>query len=185
MKPHRLFRLGLARTFQIPHELRNMTVLENLMVVPSGQAGESLPVGLFAWGKVERQELKVRRMAEEVLEFLELIALKDEFAGHLSGGQKKLLELGRAMMSGAKVFLLDEPGAGVNPTLMAKLRDNIRRLNEKEGHTFCVIEHDLDLIAELCDPVVVMAEGRVLAQGTMDEIRRNEAVIEAYLGGGA
>ncbi len=181
--PHKLFARGLMRTFQIPHELQEMTVLENLMVVPAGQVGENLAVSWFYWGRVRAQERELARRAESVLDFLELADLHDELAGNLSGGQKKLLELGRTMMSGARTLLLDEPGAGVNPTLMVKLRENIVRLNRDEGYTFCIIEHDMDLIASLCHPVVVMAEGRVLTQGSMDEIRRHEQVIEAYLGG--
>src|SRR5690606_19292905 len=109
--------------------------------------------------------------------------LADEPAGNLSGGQKKLLDLGRTMMTRARAVLLDEPGAGVNRTLMVKLCDVIRRLNTERGYTFCIIEHDMDLVAELCDAVVVLAEGRVLARGTMAEIRANDAVLEAYLGG--
>ena len=118
-----------------------------------------------------------------MLDRLKLGALRFELAGNLSGGQKKLLELGRAMMTDAKVVLLDEVGAGVNRTLLAELAGNIERLNRELGYSFCVIEHDMDLIARLCDPVIVMAEGRVLTQGSMAEIRANEAVIEAYLGG--
>ena len=182
--PHRLFGRGLVRTFQIPHELHQMTVLENLMVVPGGQAGENLFAALFGGFRVAAQERAIRERAEEVLGVLELSALRDELAGNLSGGQKKLLELGRTMMSGAHVLLLDEPGAGVNPTLMDKLRDNIVRLSREAGCTFCIIDHDMDLVARLCDPVVVMAEGKVLTKGTMDEIRRNQEVIDAYLGGG-
>jgi branched-chain amino acid transport system ATP-binding protein len=182
--PHRLFARGLVRTFQIPHELHEMSVLENLMVVPGGQAGENLFAALLGGAKVAAQERAIRERAEAVLGVLELSALRDELAGNLSGGQKKLLELGRTMMSGAHVLLLDEPGAGVNPTLMGKLRDNIVRFNREAGCTFCIIEHDMDLVSRLCDPVIVMAEGKVLTEGTMDEIRRNEEVIDAYLGGG-
>ncbi|MFQ5953831.1 MAG: ABC transporter ATP-binding protein [Kiloniellales bacterium] len=182
--PHQLFRLGLVRTFQIPHAFSRMTVLESLMVVPGGQSGESLFSAWLRWGKVRREERELRRKAVEIIDFLQLSEVKNELAGNLSGGQKKLLELGRAMMSDARVVLLDEPGAGVNPTLLAKLTDNILRLNEEFGYTFCVIEHDMDMIAKLCDPIIVMVQGQVLAAGSMDEIRRNEAVVEAYLGGG-
>lgn len=125
----------------------------------------------------------MRRRADEVLEFLQITHVADELAGHLSGGQKKLLELGRTMMTEAKVVLLDEPGAGVNPTLMNKLSDSILRLNRERGYTFCIIEHDMDLIAKLCHPVIVMAHGTVLARGSMEEVRANEQVREAYLGG--
>jgi branched-chain amino acid transport system ATP-binding protein len=182
-RPHELFRRGLVRTFQIAHELARMTVLENLMVVPPGQIGEHLLTALFRPGRVAEEERSLREQAEEVLARLKLDELRFELAGNLSGGQKKLLELGRAMMTEAKVVLLDEIGAGVNRSLMAELASYIERLNREQGYTFCIIEHDMDLIARLCDPVVVMAEGRVLTQGSMAEIRANEAVIEAYLGG--
>jgi len=182
--PHRLFHMGLVRTFQIPHELARMTTLENLLLVPTAQAGENLLNSWFRWGKVVRQEDGLRGRADEVLELLNLARVRDEYAGNLSGGQKKLLELGRTMMTDAKVVLLDEPGAGVNRTLLADLADHIRRLNSERGYTFCIVEHDMDLIAELCDPVIVMAEGRVIARGTMEEIRGNAQVREAYLGGG-
>ena len=183
MRPHELFHRGLVRTFQIAHELARMTVLENLMVVPPAQGGERLLTALFRPGRVAAEERALRERAEEVLQRLKLGELRFELAGNLSGGQKKLLELGRAMMTEAKVVLLDEIGAGVNRSLMAELAGYIERLNREQGYTFCVIEHDMDLIARLCYPIVVMAEGRVLARGGMAEIRANEAVIEAYFGG--
>jgi branched-chain amino acid transport system ATP-binding protein len=183
--PHRLFTLGLLRTFQIAQNFERMTVLDNLMVVPDGQSGENLLAAWLRWRRVRSEEREIRIKAEEALKFLDLFHLRDEFAGNLSGGQKKLLELGRTMMAEPRVVLLDEPGAGVNPTLMQKLSNNIRHLNKECGYTFCVIEHDMDLIAELCDPIIVMAEGRVLAQGTMANIRRDERVLEVYLGGSA
>lgn len=179
---HRLFHRGLVRTFQVPREFGRMTVLENLMLVPGRQGGENLLRAWMRWGPVRRQEAEIRERAHEVLEFLQLERLSTELASNLSGGQKKLLELGRTMMTDAKVVLLDEPGAGVNPTLLVTLTDFIRRLNVERGYTICIIEHDMDVIAKLCDPVIVMAEGRVLAQGTMAEIRANQEVREAYLG---
>jgi branched-chain amino acid transport system ATP-binding protein len=182
-RPHELFHRGLVRTFQIAHELARMTVLENLMVVPPGQSGEHLLTALFRPARVKAEERAFRERAEEVLGRLKLGALRFELAGNLSGGQKKLLELGRAMMTDAKVVLLDEIGAGVNRSLMAELAGYIESLNRDQGYSFCIIEHDMDLIARLCDPVVVMAEGRVLTRGSMAEIRANDAVIEAYLGG--
>jgi len=182
-RPHELFHRGVVRTFQIAHELARMTVLENLMVVPPGQSGEHLLTALFRPRRVAKEERALRERAEEVLAHLKLGALRFELAGNLSGGQKKLLELGRAMMTEAKVVLLDEIGAGVNRSLLAELAGYIERLNREQGYSFCIIEHDMDLIARLCHPVVVMAEGRVLAQGSMAEIRAKEAVIQAYLGG--
>jgi branched-chain amino acid transport system ATP-binding protein len=178
---HRLFAKGLVRTFQIPHEFARMTVLENLAVVPAGQSGESLLAAWLAWGKVAREEAQVRARAREVLALLKLDHLADAPAGTLSGGQKKLLELGRAIMSGARTILLDEPAAGVNRTLLATLDVHIRALN-KLGYTFLVIEHDLDFVGTLCAPIHVMAAGRILMSGTMAEIRASEAVQEAYLG---
>ncbi len=126
----------------------------------------------------------MRRRADEVIEFLEISHVADELAGNLSGGQKKLLELGRTMMVDAKIVFLDEVGAGVNRTLLNTIGDAILRLNKERGYTFCMIEHDMDFIARLCDPVIVMAEGQVLTQGTVDEVRSDERVIEAYLGTG-
>lgn len=181
---HEMFHRGIVRTFQIPHEFAKMTVLENLMVVPPEQPGERLFANWISRGKVMRREREVRDRAEDALEFLSISHLGDEQAGNLSGGQKKLLELGRTMMTDAKLVLLDEPGAGVNPTLLLKIREMIRRLREERDYTFCVIEHDMDLIASLCDPVIVLAEGTVLTQGTMAEVRSNPEVLDAYLGGG-
>ncbi len=182
MSPPQLFHKGLVRTFQIPHELPRMTVLENLMLVPAAQSGERVWSAWLRPGRVQAQEREIRARAEEVLDFLNLYELRHELAGRLSGGQKKLLELGRTMMTEPRVVLLDEPAAGVNRTLLGKLTEAIRRLNEERGYTFVVIEHDMDMIAELCHPVIVMAQGRVLAEGSMAEIRGNREVLEAYLG---
>jgi branched-chain amino acid transport system ATP-binding protein len=181
LAPHLLFAKGLVRTFQIPHEFARMTVLENLAVVPPGQSGESLLAAWLAWRKVARQETQVRARAREVLSLLKLDHLAEAPAGSLSGGQKKLLELGRAIMSGARTILLDEPAAGVNRTLLATLDVHIRALNAV-GYTFLVIEHDLDFVGTLCAPIHVMAAGRILMTGTMAEIRANADVQEAYLG---
>jgi branched-chain amino acid transport system ATP-binding protein len=179
---HALFHRGLVRTFQIPREFGRMTVLENLMVVPPAQIGEGLVASWLAWGKVKRQEAALRARAEEVLDFLNLGHVRDALAGTLSGGQKKLLELGRTMMTDARVVLLDEPGAGVNRTLLGELAEFITKLNRERGYTLCIIEHDMDLVSRLCDPVVVMAQGTVLMQGSMAEVRADEQVREAYLG---
>ncbi len=180
---HELFRRGLLRTFQIAHEFSNMTVTENLMMVPDFQAGENLASAWFRHSRVTRQEADIRRKAEEVMDFLRISHVKNELAGNLSGGQKKLLELGRTMMVDAKVVLLDEIGAGVNRTLLNDLIANIERLNREMNYTFFVIEHDMDMIARLCDPVIVMAAGSVMTQGHIEDIRRNQAVIEVYFGG--
>jgi branched-chain amino acid transport system ATP-binding protein len=185
LPPHVLFHRGLMRTFQIPRLFDHMTVLENLMVVPAGQGGENLARAWFAGRSVRREDARVRARALEALDFLRLERLAGELAGNLSGGQKKLLELGRTMMSNCTTILLDEPAAGVNRTLLADLVRDIKRLNREFGKTFCVIEHDMDLVADLCDPVIVMAEGRILAEGRFAEIRADPAVREAYLGGSA
>jgi len=184
LPPHALFHKGLLRTFQIAHEFPSMTVRENLMMVPGNQSGEILWRAWFRRGTVAREEKALLRKADDVLDFLTIGHLADERAGNLSGGQKKLLELGRTMMVEAKVVFLDEVGAGVNRTLLNTIGDAIVRLNQERGYTFCVIEHDMDFIGRLCDPVICMAEGRVLAEGTIDEIKNNEQVIEAYLGTG-
>ena len=184
LPPHVLFHKGLLRTFQIAHEFASMTVRENLMVVPGGQSGEAIWNTWFGRRRIAEEERALARKADEVLEFLTIDHLADERAGNLSGGQKKLLELGRTMMVDARVVFLDEVGAGVNRTLLNTIAEAIQRLNRERGYTFCVIEHDMDFIARLCDPVICMAEGKVLAEGTIDEIKANEQVIEAYLGTG-
>ena len=184
LTPHELFAKGLLRTFQIAHEFSTLSVRENLMMVPGGQPGESLVDVWLRPSKVRAVEKEVRKRADEVIEFLEISHLADERAGNLSGGQKKLLELGRTMMVDAKIVFLDEVGAGVNRTLLNTLGDAIIRLNKERGYTFCMIEHDMDFIGRLCDPVIVMAEGKVLTEGTVDEVKANEHVIEAYLGTG-
>lgn len=184
LAPHDLFAKGLLRTFQIAHEFSTLTVRENLMMVPPRQSGESLLGTWLRPGQVRAEEEAVRARADEVIGFLQLEAVADELAGNLSGGQKKLLELGRTMMTEAKIVFLDEVGAGVNRTLLNTLGDAIVRLNRERGYTFCMIEHDMDFIGRLCDPVIVMAEGRVLAQGSAAEVTANEQVIEAYLGRG-
>ena len=184
LAPHELFHKGLLRTFQIAHEFSSMTVRENLMMVPGGQRGETI---WNAWTKrrqIAEDERALLQKADEVLDFLTISHLQDEKAGNLSGGQKKLLELGRTMMVDARIVFLDEVGAGVNRTLLNTIGDAIIRLNKERGYTFVVIEHDMDFIGRLCDPVICMAEGKVLAEGTLDEIKANEQVIEAYLGTG-
>ncbi len=184
LPPHVLFHRGLLRTFQIAHEFSSMSCRENLMMVPGGQSGETLWNAWFGRGRIAEEEAALLKRADEVLDFLTISHLKDEKAGNLSGGQKKLLELGRTMMVDAKIVFLDEVGAGVNRTLLNTIGDAIQRLNVERGYTFCMIEHDMDFIGRLCDPVIVMAEGRVLAEGSIAEIKADEAVIEAYLGTG-
>ncbi|AUH34368.1 ABC transporter ATP-binding protein [Paracoccus tegillarcae] len=184
LPPHELFHKGLLRTFQLAHEFSSMTVRENLMMVPGKQTGETIVNTWFRRGQIDREEEALRKRADEVLDFLTIRHLTHEKAGNLSGGQKKLLELGRTMMVDANIVFLDEVGAGVNRTLLGTISDAIIRLNKERGYTFCVIEHDMDFIGKLCDPVIVMAEGKVLAQGSAEGIMQNEQVIEAYLGRG-
>ena len=184
LKPHELFHKGVLRTFQLAHEFKTLTVRDNLMMVPPNQAGESLLNTWFQPSLVRANEEDVRAKADEVIEFLEIEHVADEFAGNLPGGQKKLLELGRTMMVDAKIVFLDEVGAGVNRTLLHKIGDAIIKLNQERNYTFCLIEHDMEFVARLCDPVICMAEGAVLAEGTIDEVKNNEQVIEAYLGTG-
>ena len=182
---YELFSKGVLRTFQIAHEFTNLTVLENLMMVPGEQSGENLVNALFKPSLVRKEEIKVKERAFEVIDFLNLKHLANELAGNLSGGQKKLLELGRTMMVDAKLVLLDEVGAGVNRTLLKEIGSAILRLNKEQGYTFCMIEHDMEFISRLCNPVIVMAEGSVLFEGTPDEVKKNEKVIESYLGRGS
>jgi branched-chain amino acid transport system ATP-binding protein len=155
-----LFHKGLVRTFQIPHEFHRLSARENLMMVGPGQTGEGLFSNWLRWGAVRREEAALADKADEVLDFLNLTHVADTRAGDLSGGQKKLLELGRTMMTDAKMVLLDEPAAGVNRTLLREIEDKIATLNRERGYSFILIEHDMETIEKLCDPVVCMAEGR-------------------------
>ncbi|MGF1521387.1 MAG: ABC transporter ATP-binding protein [Leptolyngbyaceae cyanobacterium] len=182
MAAHQRFHYGLVRTFQIPREFGRMTVLENLLLVPPQQLGENLLMSWLRWQRVLAQEQNLQHKAQEVLSWLNLSHLQDELAQGLSGGQKKLLELGRALMVDPQIILLDEPAAGVNRTLLRELTDIIQRLNTEQGCTVCLIDHDLDMVGNLCDRVIVMAQGSVLAEGTMDSIRQHPEVQAAYLG---
>ena len=184
LAPHELFARGLLRTFQVAHEFSSLTVRENLMMVPQNQSGERLMDAWLQPAKIKQEEAALITKANEVISFLQLDLVANERAGNLSGGQKKLLELGRTMMTDAKIVFLDEVGAGVNRTLLNHIGDSILRLNREQGYTFCMIEHDMEFISRLCDPVIVMAEGSVLATGSAAEIRNNDDVIEAYLGTG-
>jgi len=184
LPPHELFHKGLLRTFQIAHEFSSMTCRENLMVVPGDQSGEGLWNTWFGRKRIADEERALRAKADEVLEFLTITHLADQRAGQISGGQKKLLELGRTMMVEAKIVFLDEVGAGVNRTLLNTIADAILRLNQERNYTFVVIEHDMDFIGRISDHVICMAEGHVLAEGSLAEIKANEQVIEAYLGTG-
>jgi branched-chain amino acid transport system ATP-binding protein len=178
---HAIARQGVGRTFQIPRPLGRMTVLENVLVYAHGQPGERLARVFTTPRRVRADERRLRARSLEILASMDLADLADARAETLSGGQKKLLELARVLMSDPRIVLLDEPGAGVNPTLMRSLVATIRALRA-QGRTFLLIEHDMDLVTELCEPVIVMAQGRTLAEGPFSEIRRDPRVLEAYLG---
>jgi branched-chain amino acid transport system ATP-binding protein len=178
---HFISRKGVLRTFQIPRVLNRMTVLENLLLYPQHQRGERLWTNLLQYRQVLGQERQNRERALEILDFVNLHPLKDAYAMELSGGQKKLLELARVLMADPRMILLDEPGAGVNPTLMNELVKRILQLQQK-GLTFLLIEHDMDLVVRLCHPVIVMTEGRKLTEGSFSDVRQDERVLEAYLG---
>ena len=184
LAPNAVADRGLVRTFQIARELAEMTVLENLMLAPQRQQGESLYRSVlpkFRDGVIE-EETELREAVWESLEFFEIDHLAEEQAGTLSGGQRKLLEMARALMTDPDILLLDEPFAGVNPTLETKLLDRINQLRAEEGLTFLLVEHDMDIIMEHCDPVIVMHQGQVLAEGPPEAIRNNERVVDAYFG---
>ena len=181
-EPHELFNLGILRTFQIAHEFSSLTVRDNLMMVPPNQIGESILHTWFSPKKIRMEESEISKKADEVMDFLQLKHLANEYAGNLSGGQKKLLELGRTMMVKPEIVLLDEVGAGVNRTLLNAIGDAILRLNKEYNYTFCMIEHDIEFISRLCDPVIVMAEGSILMTDNISKVRENEKVIEVYLG---
>jgi branched-chain amino acid transport system ATP-binding protein len=184
LRPHQVFRRGICRTFQIPREFRDLTVRENLMVVPPDQTGESLWTPWLCPRAVRREEARIGEQADRTLAFVGLAGQAAVPAWTLSGGQKKLLELARALMVDPALLLLDEPGAGVNPTQLRELAAFIRRLPAERGVTVLLIEHDMDLVMRICDPVIVMTAGRILVEGPPDAVRRDPRVLEAYLGGG-
>ena len=183
--PHVIARLGMVRTFQITKALAKMPVIDNMMLAAPDQPGEHLYNLVVRPGAARAREREVRARAEELLEVFQLGKLAHEYAGVLSGGQRKLLEFARALMTEPTMLLLDEPMAGINPTLGARLLEHMHQLRAERGMTFLFIEHDMEVVMGQSDKVIVMAEGRVIAQGPPDEVRRDQRVIDAYLGGGA
>jgi ABC-type branched-subunit amino acid transport system ATPase component len=182
--PYEIANLGMVRTFQITKALAAMPVIDNMMLAAPDQPGERFRNLILRPGAVRTREREVREQALELLEIFNLDKLADEYAGTLSGGQRKLLELARALMTRPRLLLLDEPMAGINPTLGRRLLDHMQRLRREEGVTFLFIEHDMEVVMGHSDRVVVMAEGRVIASGEPEEVRANRAVIDAYLGRG-
>ncbi len=183
--PYSLARRGMVRTFQITKALSAMTVLDNMMLAAPEQPGEHLRNVFFRPGAVRSREREVEEQAIELLDVFNLAKLSDNYAGTLSGGQRKLLELARALMAKPRFLLLDEPMAGINPTLGKRLLDHMQRLRKEDGVTFLFVEHDMEVVMGHSDRVVVMAQGRVIAAGEPDEVRNDQDVIDAYLGGGA
>ncbi len=181
LSPDALFARKLARTFQIPRPFKRMSVLENVMLAPPGQVGESVFGPFLNPGRMRAQEAEIRARALALLEFVTLGKLADQAAGKISGGQTKLLELARVLMGDPAVILLDEPAAGVNPSLTRILIERIEELN-RQGKTFVIIEHDMDFVMRHCDPVIALAEGQMVFQGTADQARASPVLLGAYLG---
>ena len=182
--PYMIARLGMVRTFQITKALAAMPVIDNMMLAAPDQPGERLANVVFRPFGWRAREREVHEQAIELLDVFNLTKLADEYAGTLSGGQRKLLELARALMAKPRFLLLDEPMAGINPTLGRRLLDHMQRLRSEDGVTFLFIEHDMEVVMNHADRVIVMAEGAVIADGEPHEVRSDEAVIDAYLGGG-
>jgi ABC-type branched-subunit amino acid transport system ATPase component len=182
MPPHQIFQKRLFRTFQIARDYREMTVLENLLLIPQEQIGERIWNVWFRGKAIRAQEKANVHKALQILEFISLQDKKDWPAEYLSGGEKKLLEIGRMMMVDLGMVLLDEPGAGVPPLMQNRILEHIRRLSREQGLTLFIVEHDMDIIMNICQTIIVMSDGSKLAEGTPEEIRGDERVIEAYLG---
>jgi branched-chain amino acid transport system ATP-binding protein len=183
IEPFRLARMGIGRTFQISAVTEKMTVMENLLLAPKLQSGEGVFNVFFRSSKIRKQEKENFERALEILDLVKLYDLRNEYAGNLSGGQRKLLSLGRILLSDPLLILLDEPTAGVNPTLIKELIAAVKRLRDEEGKTILLVEHNMKVISEICDKVIVLDFGRKIAEGTPEEIQKNEKVLEAYLSG--
>ncbi len=183
IEPYKVAMLGIGRTFQISEVPEKMTVLENLLLAPKNQLGEGIFSVFLHHLKIKKENEKLLKNAYDILEVIQLYNLRNEYAGNLSGGQKKLLSLGRILMSDPALLLLDEPTAGVNPTLVKDLMVAIKNLRDEKGVTILLVEHNMKVISEICDRVIVLDFGKKIAEGTPEEIQRNEEVLEAYLSG--
>ncbi|WP_435335673.1 ABC transporter ATP-binding protein [Haloarchaeobius sp. TZWWS8] len=183
LAPHELARRGMVRTFQQSRELTSMTVRENIALGDPGHPGERAATAVFRPGQVQAYESDVHERVDELLEMFELSRLADEYAASLSGGQRKLLEVARALILDPDLMLLDEPFAGVNPTLQASIAEHIVRLNREEGRSFLIVEHEIETLADMVERIIVLDQGSVLTTGTPEEVLSDERVIDAYLGG--
>jgi len=182
LQPHEVFYKGIYRSFQITREFKEITVLENLLAIPPRQDGERLWIDWFRPDKVRKQENENIEKAMDILKFLDLDKKANEYAGNLAGGERKLLELGRMMMVEPYLVLLDEPEAGVPPAMQGKINDHIKTLSKEKGITFFIVEHDMNVIMKLCNPIIVMVDGTYLTEGTPEEVQHDKKVIDAYLG---
>lgn len=182
LEPFRIVRRGIARTFQMVRVFRNMTVLDNMLLGPKGQAGENVLVGMLGLPVVRRQERAQLARAGELLELMGLSRFRDEYTGNLSYAEQKMVEIARALMTDPELVMLDEPASGINPTLLSTILGHIRNLRDQHGKTILLVEHDMNVVMNLCDRIVVLNHGQKICEGTPGEVRCDVSVIDAYLG---